>query len=96
MKLEPCTFQPYVEAIDSLWKDSGIQEAHLRRSNYELVCVSLSISTIFNIHTALFHKQSIQWPGSKKLWDLGFLLSNEFHFAPFPTQICDPGPQNQS
>ncbi|XP_050976911.1 guanine nucleotide-binding protein subunit alpha-12-like isoform X2 [Labeo rohita] len=35
MKLEPCTFQPYVEAIDSLWKDSGIQEAHRRRSNFE-------------------------------------------------------------
>ncbi|XP_050976933.1 guanine nucleotide-binding protein subunit alpha-12 isoform X2 [Labeo rohita] len=35
MKLEPCTFQPYVEAIDSLWKDSGIQEAHRRRSNFK-------------------------------------------------------------
>uniref|UniRef100_A0A8C1MN39 G protein subunit alpha 12 n=1 Tax=Cyprinus carpio TaxID=7962 RepID=A0A8C1MN39_CYPCA len=34
--LEPCTFQPYVEAIDSLWKDSGIQEAHRRRSNFKL------------------------------------------------------------
>ncbi|XP_056317954.1 guanine nucleotide-binding protein subunit alpha-12 [Danio aesculapii] len=29
---EPSAFQPYVEAVDSLWKDSGIQETY-RRSN---------------------------------------------------------------
>lgn len=37
MNFEPCAFQPYVSAIDSLWKDSGIQEAHRSRTNFELV-----------------------------------------------------------
>ncbi|KAL1282669.1 hypothetical protein QQF64_001472 [Cirrhinus molitorella] len=35
MNLEPYTFQPYVEAVNSLWKDSGIQEAHRRRTDFE-------------------------------------------------------------
>ncbi|XP_051747899.1 guanine nucleotide-binding protein subunit alpha-12 [Ctenopharyngodon idella] len=33
---EPSAFQPYVSAIDSLWKDSGIQEAHRSRTDFEL------------------------------------------------------------
>ncbi|XP_048053225.1 guanine nucleotide-binding protein subunit alpha-12 isoform X2 [Megalobrama amblycephala] len=36
MNFEPCAFQPYVSAIDSLWKDSGIQEADRSRTNFEL------------------------------------------------------------
>ncbi|XP_021331576.2 guanine nucleotide-binding protein subunit alpha-12 isoform X1 [Danio rerio] len=31
---EPSAFQPYVEAVDSLWKDSGIQETY-RRSDFK-------------------------------------------------------------
>lgn len=62
---EPCAFQPYVGAIDSLWKDSGIQEAHRSRTDFELVSVLWSIylhasiyntknrGALQNIHTAL-------------------------------------------
>ncbi|XP_030635909.1 guanine nucleotide-binding protein subunit alpha-12 isoform X2 [Chanos chanos] len=36
MHIEPCTFQLYVHALESLWRDSGIQEAYGRRSEFQL------------------------------------------------------------
>ncbi|XP_051558809.1 guanine nucleotide-binding protein subunit alpha-12-like isoform X1 [Myxocyprinus asiaticus] len=36
MNFEPCTFQVYINAVDSLWKDSGIQETYRRRNGFHL------------------------------------------------------------
>lgn len=36
MPVEPCTFQLYVPALEALWRDSGIQEAYGRRSEFQL------------------------------------------------------------
>ncbi|XP_059414885.1 guanine nucleotide-binding protein subunit alpha-12-like [Carassius carassius] len=36
MPVEPCTFQLYVPALQTLWNDSGIQEAYGRRSEFQL------------------------------------------------------------
>ncbi|XP_062846471.1 guanine nucleotide-binding protein subunit alpha-12a isoform X2 [Trichomycterus rosablanca] len=36
MPVEPCTFQLYVPALQTLWGDSGIQEAYGRRSEFQL------------------------------------------------------------
>jgi len=44
MPIEPATFQLYVPALGALWRDSGIKEAFSRRSEYQLV--SMSIFTV--------------------------------------------------
>ncbi|XP_043090610.1 guanine nucleotide-binding protein subunit alpha-12a [Puntigrus tetrazona] len=36
MPVEPCTFQLYVPALQTLWSDSGIQDAYGRRSEFQL------------------------------------------------------------
>ncbi|XP_043945712.1 guanine nucleotide-binding protein subunit alpha-12 [Protopterus annectens] len=36
MPVEPVTFQLYVPALQALWRDSGIQEAYRRRSEFQL------------------------------------------------------------
>lgn len=45
MDSEPQTFEHYVNAINSLWKDTGIQETYSKwvKKNYLMVSVSLSI-----------------------------------------------------
>lgn len=45
MDSEPQSFQSYVNAINSLWKDTGIQETYSKwkKMNYWVVSVSLSI-----------------------------------------------------
>ncbi|XP_051993091.1 guanine nucleotide-binding protein subunit alpha-12-like [Xyrauchen texanus] len=48
MHIEPCTFQHYVSAIVTLWKDFGIQETYKRRSEFQL-CESVQYF-INNIH----------------------------------------------
>ncbi|XP_028827718.1 guanine nucleotide-binding protein subunit alpha-12 [Denticeps clupeoides] len=36
VRMEPCTFQLYTQALDSLWTDSGIQDAYSRRSSFQM------------------------------------------------------------
>ncbi|XP_031418105.1 guanine nucleotide-binding protein subunit alpha-12 isoform X2 [Clupea harengus] len=36
VRVEPGTFQLYVDALESLWSDAGIQEAYGRRSEFQL------------------------------------------------------------
>ena len=43
VRVEPGTFQLYVDALESLWSDAGIQEAYGRRSEFQLVSVCLCV-----------------------------------------------------
>ncbi|XP_042293472.1 guanine nucleotide-binding protein subunit alpha-12 isoform X1 [Sceloporus undulatus] len=43
MPIEPSLFQLYVPALTGLWKDSGIKEAFSRRSEYQLLWLSVLV-----------------------------------------------------
>lgn len=47
-KLDEVTFQPYVEPMKALWKDSGIQQAYDRRGEFQLVCILLFVVFFLN------------------------------------------------
>lgn len=44
--VEPGEFQLYVMALSALWRDSGIQGAYARRSEFQLVSTLMSQRTI--------------------------------------------------